>query len=165
MSVKSYLLFPDPSQSKHVWLSDTSNDIALGCTCGHSSSTESSITSAVHQATSIRIEPSSHVDSDPRTTTYSIVACVDLTVSLAGVECERAKAGRGVGGVSGGVSGGCASRVIPGSCGDEETLLGAGAIVDVEVTASREGQGCGCCGGGGGSHCTGYCRRSGGLAS
>jgi len=81
------------------------------------------------------------------------------------VEREGTDVGRGIRGVIGGVCGGCASRIIPGSCGDEETLLGTCAVVDIDVSAPGEGQARGCCGRGGDCPCPCCCSRCGGHAS
>ena len=74
------------------------------------------------------------------------------------------KAGRGIGRIIGGVGGGCAAGGVPGSGGYEETLLGANAVIDIDVAASCERQSRRCCGRRGGCACTSCCRRGGRLA-
>ena len=74
------------------------------------------------------------------------------------------KAARSIGRVIGGVGGWRAAGGVPSSGGDEETLLRAGAVVDIDVAASCEGQASGCCRGRGCGACTSCCRRDGGLA-
>jgi len=80
------------------------------------------------------------------------------------VQRKGPKAARSIGRVIGGVGGWRAAGGVPSSGGDEETLLRAGAVVDIDVAASCEGQSRGCCGRRGGCACTGCCCRGGGLA-